>query len=78
MKSVEQKLFEAFQNHRGVNLTEAEVTTLILADDAIRTRISNVASKEAGLGELEGDCINMGCKTWEEFKKHLRDLASPC
>lgn len=76
-RSVEQKLFEAYQTFRGVRLTSREVTALVGPDNAIRTRITNVAAEEVGITPVPGcDGISYG-ETWEQLTKRiLRDFGS--
>ena len=65
-KQVEQKLFEAYKNRRGVKLSADDVEKLILLDDAIRMRIARAACE--GLGD-PGTIDE--AETWKE----LCDLA---
>ena len=75
-KSVEQKLFEAFQTFEGVTLSPMEVVSLC-RDDAIGTRITNQACREAGIDQAEGDEVSLSptVKTWDGFKKKLKKNA---
>lgn len=73
MKSVEQRLFEAFVSGRGINLTADEVDILIRADDAIGTRITNVAGYEVGLPAIGADAVpRLTTITWHQFKQYLK------
>ena len=74
-KSTEQKLFEAFNQGKGVKLTAQDVERLLLTDDAIRVRISNVAATEAGVPEPGCDCMCIVANTWAKFKKMLKETA---
>lgn len=69
-KSLEQLLFEAYVNHRGLRLTADDVDSLV-SDDAVATRISNRACQEAGADEVGEDCIAnaicAGAKTWDKM-----------
>jgi len=73
-KSVEEKLFTAWKCFEGLRLSAEEVGKLVTLDDAIRTRISNQASLEAGIEEVGADCIGGGRagETWAQFKNRLR------
>lgn len=67
MKSLEQRLFEAFNTGRGMRLSRADVFDLV-KDDAIDTRISNKACTEAGVDECGmNDVFISGATTWREF-----------
>lgn len=71
-KSIDQKLFEAYQANRGLRLTADEVSQLVGEDDAIGTRISNEAQREAGLTPEGCDCVpKIGLMSWSQFKKML-------
>jgi hypothetical protein len=74
-KKVEEKLFLAYRHNRGVRLTADDVYDLVARDDAVFTRISNAAGKEAGLGK---DAVDMGdlsiktaATTWRQFVAEL-------
>lgn len=73
-RSVEEKLFSAWKRFEGLRLSAEEVGDLVTLDDAIRTRISNQASLEAGLDEDGSDRIGGGRagETWAEFKRRLK------
>lgn len=73
-KSVEQVLYEAFANGRGVRLTAEQVSELVGPDDAICTRITNAAGSECGIDEPGVDCIQpRPHPTWAAFKKYLKE-----
>jgi hypothetical protein len=66
------KLYEAASKGRGVRLTASEVFRLVVADDAVSTRITNAASMEA-IGESWGHgCVTDDGKTWNQFVKGFR------
>lgn len=67
MSTIEQRLYEAWINNRGVRLTKEEVDQLIY-DDAIATRISNTAARTAGMPEPGSDCV-VHMASWKEFQK---------
>ncbi len=68
-KSLEQRLFEAFINNRGIRLTAEDVFSLV-TDDSINTRISNKACMDAGEPEGGfGDVVLSNAKTWKQFIK---------
>ena len=72
-KSVEQKLYEAYRNGKGVTLSAADVASLV-EDDAVGTRITNSAAHDAGVDQPGCDCI-CGVRprlTWKQFQKSLR------
>lgn len=73
MKSVEQKLYEAYRNGKAVQLSAFEVVELIGRDDAIRTRITNAACGEAGISEAGEDAVGRAELTWHQFKKLLKE-----
>ena len=68
-KSVEQKLFEAFQDCSGVRLTAEDVDALI-NDLEIDKRISNRACDELGIGYVDAAAIAYG-ETWRQFQERL-------
>lgn len=69
--SLEQLLFEAYQQRKGL-LLSAEHVDALLFDDAIGTRITNKAAAEADLDEPGGDCVRSRTgETWEQFKRRL-------
>ena len=74
MKSVEQKIYEAYRDCRGVTLTSKNIEDLILTDDAIRVRITNRAATEADAQEIGNDCIDEAIfreMSWEDFCEWL-------
>lgn len=74
-KSVEQRLYEAFRRGEGCRLTSVDVDNLVGNDDALRTRITNTAAKEAGSTEIHGH-DSMGVipnLSWEKFGAAVRD-----
>lgn len=71
MKSLEQRLFEAWRNSKGLRLSPEDVD-LLTDDDAIATRISNVAAEEAGVEDPGEDCLRPRQETWHQFKKRLQ------
>lgn len=76
-RTVEQELFEAWQENRGCRLSRKQVDALMTLDDAIRTRITNQAMIEAGLDKagVGGDEVFPG-ETWSQLKKRLREQCS--
>ena len=74
-KSVEQKLFEALSKGSGCRLTYDDVWKLVIADDAMGTRITNQACIEAGIDEGFGSEVAIGA-TWHQFKKQLKEYHS--
>jgi len=71
-KSLEQRLFHAYQHGYRLTLSADEVVSLV-HDDAIATRITNAAAVEAKLDEPGGDSVGMPKReTWAEFKKRLK------
>jgi len=75
VKSVEQKLYEAFRSARGLRLSADEVDALVRPDDAIGTRITNQACDEAGVPELGQDAVSRSAfiaPSWAQFLKLLR------
>lgn len=72
MKSLEQRLFHAYQNGYRLSLSSSDVLAIV-RDDAIGTRITNEAAKEAGL-DPPGNC-SVGVpknQSWAAFKKLLK------
>ncbi len=59
LKSVEQRLYEAFRDNQGLRLTPQEVQILVGPDDAIRTRLSNAAATERGATEPGGSVFTV-------------------
>lgn len=75
MPTVEQKIFEAYQNRTSLLLDPNEVEAL-MRDDAICCRITNAACHEAGIEEAGADCISRNLKrpeSWRQFRKRLRE-----
>ena len=70
-KKVEEKLFLAYRHNRGVRLTAEDVYDLVARDDAVFTRISNAAGKDAGLGDdavdMGNESIKTAATTWRQF-----------
>jgi len=72
MKSVEQRLYEAYRDGVGVRLSAVEVDALV-TDDAIATRITNAAAVEAGVEQPGADCIpQRPHMIWSQFGRSLR------
>ena len=68
-KSLEQRLYEAFHNNRGMRLSAEDVDSIVL-DDAMATRITNMACLEAGSVEFGVDDFTRRIRnlpTWEHF-----------
>lgn len=75
MKTLEQRLYEAYRDSRGMRLSAADVDSLV-GDDAVGTRITNKAATEAGLPESGDDAVTMLCGaafTWKEFLNQLKE-----
>lgn len=73
-KSIEQRLYEAFRENRGMLLSREEVEDLCF-DDAIGTRIANHACIEAGVPE-SGQSVpftDRSLPTWREMVQKYRD-----
>lgn len=71
MKSVEQKLYEAYRSEKGVTLSAEDVLSLV-EDEAIGTRISNTAAYELGIDQPGASCIPQRPKlSWIRFGKSL-------
>lgn len=70
-RSVEEKLFTAYQKNRGVRLTAEDVEAL-LVDEAIGSRISNAAAIECDMPQPGADCVRQTGDTWEQFKAGLK------
>ena len=76
MKSLEQRLFDAYQRGYGLLLTSAEICSLV-ADDAIGTRITNQAAIELGIDQPSGDHTGVPRQeSWASFKKRLKEECS--
>lgn len=71
-KSLEQRLFEAFVNCRGMRLSAVDVARLVM-DDAIGTRISNKAAIEVGAPEGESASIFHASRgeSWRTFCERI-------
>ena len=72
-KSLEQRLFEAYNAEKGLVLSAYDVQSLVL-DDAIGTRITNEACAQAKLKMIGHDDIKhhpLGTETWRQFKNRL-------
>lgn len=68
---LEKRLFEAFQNHRGIRLSAEDVQDLINLDNSLKARISNAASDD----RAGSDCVShSSAKTWAEFKQELAHI----
>lgn len=67
-KSLEQRLYEAYQSGKGLILSAEDVDRLMF-DEAIGTRITNRAASQLGLEEPGVDCTRAAKKgeTWDEF-----------
>lgn len=74
MRSLEQRLYEAWRLGTGVRLSIDEVESLMNRDDAIRTRIANVACAEAGVDECGCDILG-GSRTAPPWKQLVRRLS---
>ena len=76
MKSVEQKLFEAWSQGRSCRLTAEDVQELVTFDNAIRTRITNEAYREAGIDIHTGDTgdgtLDHVSESWAAFKRRIK------
>ena len=72
MKTVEQRLYEAFRGSQGISLTAEEVENLMLLDNAILTRISNAMAQEAGVDEPSADCVGNFSLTWNQHVKKMK------
>ena len=73
--SIEQRLYEAFRENRGMLLSAAEVEALCLVDNAIATRIANRACSDAGVPE-DGVPVpfhRRNLPTWREMVQQYRD-----
>lgn len=73
MKSLEQRIYEALRSFKGMRLSSDDVFELSGRDDAIRTRISNVACAEAGVSEVNEDCVDNAKLTWKQFSDQMRE-----
>ena len=70
MKTVDQRMFEAFIGDRGMRLTADDIRRLLICDDAIGARVTNAAC-----GGINGSAFNspIPCRTWHEFGKWLKE-----
>ena len=72
MKSLEQRLFHAYQHGYRLSLSADDVASLV-SDDAIATRITNAGAVEAKLDEPGADSVGIPkLETWAAFKKRLK------
>lgn len=72
--SIEQRLYEAFRENRGMFLTREDVEAICF-DDAIGTRIANQACIEAGVEET-GCSVQFGAEhlpTWRAMVEQYRN-----
>lgn len=73
MKSLEHRLFHAYQNGLCLVLSADDVVSLV-TDDAIGTRITNAAATEAKLDQPGVSSVFMPKReTWAAFKKRLKE-----
>lgn len=63
-KSIDQRLFEAYRNGTGVNLSAEDVAELMI-DDAIECRIGNMCALEAGSDRQDGSKCDPNM-TWSQ------------
>ena len=72
---VAKRLFESCTHRRGCMLQWQEVEEL-LADDAVATRICNVAADDTGVAATGEDRLRprmlKECWTWSDLKRSLR------
>ena len=72
---IAKRLFESWTHRRGCSLQWREVEEL-LADDAVATRICNVAAEDAGVAAPGEDRLRprmlKECWTWSDLKRSLR------
>jgi hypothetical protein len=84
-KSVEQRLYEAYQKGSGLRLSSNEVLELVTQDDAMAVKITDRAALEAGVEEPGEDMIprrsrmyeNYSRIAWDNFKTCLRNELTP-
>lgn len=71
-KSLEQRLYEAYRSSSGLRLSADDVADL-MNDDALCTRITNVAGYEAGREDAWGfDAIpTNNAPTWKRFRQQF-------
>ena len=75
MKTLEQRLYEAYRSGRGLMLSGDDVDSLVF-DDAIGTRISDTAATEAGVGPYGEDSVPIRSglsPTWREFVHRFKE-----
>lgn len=73
MKTIEQRLYEAYRASRGIRLSALDVLALF-ADDAIGTRVTNQACHEARTYCLGQDEVPVAdIPTWRGFVERMRD-----
>lgn len=73
MKSIEQRLYESYRAGRGIRLSAVDVLVLF-RDDAIGTRITNQACREAHADSPGQDCVPVACiPTWRGFVQGFCD-----
>jgi hypothetical protein len=66
------RLFSAYQHGHKLQLQVEDIEQL-MKDDAIRSRISNAAAREAGAPEPGSDCIPQpSSMRWGDFVKFFR------
>lgn len=73
MKSLEQRLYEAFRENRGMLLNREDVESLCF-DDAIGTRIANAACSEADVPEV-GHSVQFALNelpTWPQVVQKMK------
>jgi hypothetical protein len=66
-KSFERRLYEAYCEGRGIRLTAKELDTIIGPDEAMQTRITNVAAQEIGMKPPGMAAGGFGRLTWKEL-----------
>ena len=73
MKTLEQRLYEAYRKGRGLMLSADDVDSLVF-DDAIGTRISNEAAEQAGAEPPGADSVwpKGIAPTWRDFVSAFR------
>lgn len=69
--SVEQKLYEAWSENRGADLTAKDICELVV-DAAIVARIMNQVGIEAGTGQGRGGGDLIWGKSWESMVRSQR------
>lgn len=74
MKSIEQRLYEAYRANRGIRLSATDVFVLV-RNDAIGTAITNAACLESGVEEEGQDRLYLqdSLPTWRKFVERMRD-----